>query len=193
VIPAGWLAGRPGQALAVGCGVLVVALVWLGLIDPLWSWYGERQVLLEQRQMLLGRMQGLVARLPALQAASAAQPGGAEAAVGLLPGGSDAVAAAALQETVQKMATAAGASLAAVETLPAAVRADHWHQVSLRISLNAPWPVLIDLMHAVGQGPARIFIGDVHFHSPVILAHPAVLPIQASMVLYGFRLADVGT
>jgi hypothetical protein len=110
----------------------------------------------------------------------------------MLPGATDALAAAALQQSVQKMASDAGASLTAVETLPAATAAEHWHKVSLRISLNAPWPVLIGLMHAVEQAPARIFIGDVHFHSPVVMAHPANAPIQASMVLYGFRAVEPG-
>ena len=193
MIPQAWRAGRPGQALAVGCLVLALALIWLGAIDPIWSWYAERQAMLEQRQALLVRMRGLAASLPALRAASASQRGdGAEAATAILPGATDALAAAALQEAVQKMATAAGASLTAVETLPAAMAAERWHKVSLRISLNAPWPVLIDLMHALGKAPARIFVGDVHFHSPAVVAHPANLPIQASMVLYGFRPADTG-
>jgi hypothetical protein len=96
------------------------------------------------------------------------------------------VAGAALQEAVQKMATAAGASLPAVETLPSTTEAERWRKVSLRISLNAPWPVLMGLMRAVEQSPSRIFIADVHFHSPAVVARPASLPIQASMVL-GFR------
>ena len=110
----------------------------------------------------------------------------------MLPGVTDALAAAALQESVQAMASDAGASLTAVETLPAATEAEHWHKVALRISLNAPWPVLIGLMHAVERSPSRIFIGDVHFHSAVVVTRPAALPIQASMVLYGFRAAEPG-
>lgn len=186
--PVAWRTGRPGQALAVGCGLLGLALIWLGAIAPLWSWYADRQALLERRQMMLAHMQGLAARLPALRAASASRHG-AEAEHDMLPGATDAVAAAALQEAVQKMATAAGASLTAVETLPPATEADRWRKVSLRISLNAPWPVLIGLMHAIERSPSRLFIADVHFHSPAILVHSTNRPIQASMVLYGFRRA----
>jgi type II secretory pathway component PulM len=193
MIPASWRVGRIGQALAVGCGVLALVLIWLGAIAPLWSFYADGQAELEQRQALLARMQGLAASLPAIRAAAASRRGdGAEAASAMLPGATDALAAAALQQSVQKMASDAGASLTAVETLPAATAAEHWHKVSLRISLNAPWPVLIGLMHAVEQAPARIFIGDVHFHSPVVMAHPANAPIQASMVLYGFRAVEPG-
>lgn len=186
MISAAWRTGRSGQALAVGCGLLGLALIWLGAVAPLWSWYADRQTVLEQRQAVLAHMQGLAAALPALRAASANRHG-AEAESGMLPGTTDAVAAAALQETVQKMATAAGASLTAVETLPAMTEAERWRKVSLRISLNAPWPVLMSLMRAVERSPSRVFIADVHFHSPAAVIHSTNFPIQASMVLYGFR------
>jgi hypothetical protein len=62
----------------------------------------------------------------------------------------------------------------------------------LRISLNAPWPVLMQLMRSIEQSPTRILIDDVHFHSATIVTQPKVLPVQASMVLYGFRPSDGG-
>ncbi len=192
MIPLSWRTGRPGQTLAAGCGVLALLLIWLAIISPVWSWYADRREALEQRRALLVRMQRLAASLPAVREASAHREDGAEDAGAMLPGTTDALAAAALQEAVQKMATAAGANLTAVETLPAAAEA-RWHKVSLRISLNAPWPVLVELMHAVERGPSRIFVGDVRFHSPVVVTRPAGLPIQASMVLYGFRPADAGS
>jgi general secretion pathway protein M len=188
-----WLLGRRGQVLAIGVALLVVAMIWLGIVDPVWSWYGDRNELLEQRQALLQRMQVLAASLPALRVASAdKRDEGAEAETIMLPGTSDALAAADLQERVQKMAATAGISLTAVETLPAEATAGRWHKVSLRISLNAPWPVLTDLMRSIEQSPTRILIDDVHFHSPVSVAHPTALPIQASMVLYGFRPVEPG-
>jgi hypothetical protein len=73
-----------------------------------------------------------------------------------------------------------------------ALPAGRWHKVPLRISLNASWPVLTELIRAIEQSNTRILIDDVHFHSPTVLARPTVLPIQASMVLYGFRQAEAG-
>lgn len=139
---------------------------------------------------MLLHMRQVTATLPALKAASAMKHGPADA--GMLPGTSDAIAAADLQERVQQMAAQAGATLTAAETLPAA-QTGHWHKVSLRISLNAPWPVLMDLMNAIAQSPVRVLIDDVHFHSTTVVAHPAALPVQASMVLYGFRPAEAGS
>lgn len=187
-----WLTGRRGRALAAGIGVLASALAWFGLVDPAWSWFRDRDALVEQRQALLHRMRGVAATLPALEAASANKPGQADAnAAIMLPGATDAVAAADLQEQVQKMAAAAGASLTAVETLPV-TPSGKWHKVALRISLNAPWPVLMDLLRSIEQSPARVLIDDVHFHSAAVVSHPTALPIQASMVLYGFRQAEAG-
>jgi hypothetical protein len=62
----------------------------------------------------------------------------------------------------------------------------------LRISLNAPWPVLMDLLRAIEQSPTGILIDDVHFHAVTAATRPTVLPVQASMVLYGFRPAESG-
>jgi general secretion pathway protein M len=189
-----WMSGRRGQALAVAIGVLGLLAVWFGLIDPARSWFDDRAVLLEQRQDLLAHMRDLAASLPALRTAAAGKRGeGNETATIMLPGDSDAIAAADLQERVQKMAADAGASLTAVETLPPAPAAGRWHRITLRISLSASWPVLMEVIRSVEQSPTRILIDDVHFRSPVMAAHPVVMPIQASMVLYGFRPADAGT
>jgi general secretion pathway protein M len=188
-----WLIGRRGQAVAIAIGLMGLLVIWFCIADPARSWFNDRSALLDQRQELLAHMRDLAATLPALRAASADKHDeGTRAASILLPGDSDAVAAAALQERVQKMAADAGASLTAVETLPPTSTAGRWHKVALRINLNASWPVLMELIRSVEKSSTRILVDDVRFRSPVGLAHPAALPIQASMVLYGFRSADAG-
>ncbi|HEY1413660.1 MAG TPA: hypothetical protein VGF36_16050, partial [Rhodopila sp.] len=67
-----WLAARPGQALAVAIGLLAVAAIWFGAVDPVWSWFDDRTLLLEQRQALLRRTQEVAATLPRLRSASEA-------------------------------------------------------------------------------------------------------------------------
>jgi hypothetical protein len=184
-----WLTGRRGQALAASIGLLALALAWFGVVDPVWSWYADRNQVLEQRTALEHRMREVAATLPALRAAKP-QRGDAPAAI-MLSGATDAVAAADLQERIQKMAAAAGASLTAVETLPA-VPTGNWHKVPLRISVNAPWPVLMDLLRSIEGSRTRILVDDVHFHNVTVVTRPVLLPIQASMVLYGFRPAEAG-
>ena len=107
-----WLVGRRGQALAAGLVVLTLALGWFGIVDPVRSFFEDRSLLLEQRQALLHRMREVAATLPDLRSAAAAQPGRGNASeTMMLPGATDAVAAADLQERLQKMAAAAGANL----------------------------------------------------------------------------------
>jgi general secretion pathway protein M len=188
-----WLKGRRGQALAAGIALLILALCWYTTVAPVWSWFDDRGILLIQHQALLQRMQDVAATLPRLREVSAKSQDRRDSGTAvMLPGSTDALAAAGLQERVQRMATTVGASLATVETMPAATVGD-WHKVSLRISLNAPWPVLIDLLRSIEN--SLIQVDDIHFHSAVLITRSTVLPIQASMVLYGFRAAraEAGT
>jgi general secretion pathway protein M len=188
-----WLVGWRGQALAAAIGVLALALVWFAAVEPARAWFADQGEVLQQRQALLQRMREVAATLPTARAASAAKAGSGESSgTMMLPGASDAVAAADLQESVQQMAAAAGASLTAVETLPATV-SGKWHKVPLRISLNASWPVLMELLRSIEQSPTRILVDDVHFHTASVVNHPTVMPVQASMVLYGFRPGEAGT
>lgn len=184
-----WLTGRRGQSLAVLTSFLVVFLVWFAAIAPALDWFADRQVRIEQRLQLLSRTEALAASLPSLRAAVKSQGSASGSEALLLSGDSDAVAAAGLQERVQAMAAASGLVLTAIETLPIAAQGD-WHKISLRITCNAPWPVLMGLVRAIEGSPTRIFIDDVHFHSTTVVAHPVTLPIQASLLVYGFRSAD---
>ena len=145
--------------------------------------------MLEQRTALQHRMREVAATLPALRAAKPER--GDTPTTIMLPGNTDAVAAADLQERIQKMAAAAGTSLTAVETL-SAVPMGNWHKVPLRVSVNAPWTVLMDLLRSIEDSRTRILIDDVHFHNVTVVSRAVALPIQASMVLYGFRPAEAG-
>ncbi len=188
-----WLTGRRGQAMAIGVSVFALALIWFGFVDPVRTWFDSQALRLEQRQALLHRMQEIATTLPSLRASVAGKSAQREATGAImLRGASDSVAAADLQEQVQKMASSAGANLTAVETLPVS-QTGKWHKVSLRISLNAPWPVLMDLLRSIELSSMRILIDDVHFHSATLVSRPTVLPIQASMVIYGFRPSGPGT
>jgi hypothetical protein len=188
----GWLSGRRGQALALATALIGILLFWFGMVEPVRSWFEDRAALLDQRQQLLVRMRDLAATLPSLRAMSADKHDeGNQAETVMLSGDSDAIAAADLQQRMQKMAADAGASLAAVETLsPAPV--GRWHKVALRINLNAPWPVLMDFVRSVELSPTRILIDDVRLRSPIVAAHSTAVPIQASIVLYGFRPTGSG-
>ncbi|MBV8455245.1 MAG: hypothetical protein JO122_01355, partial [Acetobacteraceae bacterium] len=90
--------GRRGRALAVALGVLVLLLLWFGIASPILGWYSDRAGALAQRELLASRMARLAVRLPTLAREAGNLRAGEPASDALLPGQSDAVAAAALQE-----------------------------------------------------------------------------------------------
>jgi general secretion pathway protein M len=184
-----WLVGRRGQVLAVGITVLVAALLWAGAVNPLLAWHAEQTETLRQQSVLAERMASTAALLPALRRQLEAGAAGNRASTAvMLAGATDAIAGANLQEQVQSMASAAGASLASIETLPAE-QADAWRRVGLRVSVTAPWPVLIHLLESVNQATPPMLIDDLRVHASPATSRPAGLPLQTSFTIYAFRAA----
>lgn len=108
--------GPRGQFLAAAFTLTVLAALWFGVAAPLIDWYHDGAEDLVQRRALLVRMQRAAETLPMLENQSAdAHP----APIALLAGATDALAAAAMQNAVQGMATTAGIELTSMETLPA--------------------------------------------------------------------------
>ena len=133
--------GPRGQILAAALTLTVLAALWFGAAAPLIAWYYGSADELAQRRTLLVHMQQVAAALPVLEHQSA---GMRPAPVALLSGATDALAAAVMQNAVQGMASAAGAELTSMETLPADTRGAY-RRIGLRVSLAAPWPILIEL------------------------------------------------
>jgi general secretion pathway protein M len=178
--------GRRGQILAVALTVTVLVALWLGIAAPLIDWHGAEAEALAQRQALLRHMQALVATLPALEHAPAATKSAAPA---LLSGTTDALAAAAMQSAVQAMAARSGVELASMETLPAEPRGAY-RRISLRVSLTAPWPAVIELLRAADQGQPRMLVDDVQLRVDPAPDRGAAAPIGASFTLLAFRAAN---
>jgi general secretion pathway protein M len=181
-----WLVGRRGQALALAATALVCFMLWLGLVQPLLSWYADRATTLLEQRALADRMESLAASLPALRRQAEAGAGGRTAANLGLSDTSDSVASATLQEQVQAMATAAGAMLASVETLPAE-SAGAWRRIGLRVTLTTPWPVLVGVLRALDEATPRLLVDDLHVHGSVLAAQPVAPPLQTSFTVYAFR------
>ncbi len=180
--------GRRGQFLAAALTLTVLASLWFGIIAPLIGWYDVRADELSQRRALLGRMQAVAETLPALER----QPGNAQPAeTALLEGATDALAAAAMQSAVQAMANDAGVELRSAETLPAEARGAY-RRIGLRVSLSAPWPVLIELLRAAGQGQPHMLVDDLQVRATPLQARDAGAPVSATFTLLAFRAAQAG-
>ncbi len=105
-----------------------------------------------------------------------------------MAGNSDAVAGATLQTIVQDMATAAGAELSSMEMLPVEPRGAY-RRLGLRVETAAPWPVLIELQHAIAQATPRMLIDDLRLRTPTGASHTASTPVSATFTVIAFRAA----
>lgn len=177
--------GRRGQALAVAMTLTVLATLWLGVAAPLAGWYAENGQALAERQALAAHMQAVAALLPVLRR-TAATP--SRAAATLLPGGSDALAAAALQEAVNRLAGGAGVGLTSLETLPAVARGG-LRRVGLRVALTAPWPQLVALLLAIHRAEPRMLLDDVELRGLPARSHTESVSVDAGFAVYAFRPA----
>jgi general secretion pathway protein M len=179
--------GRKGQALAVVIAVASISLFWLGITAPLMTWYADRAGALASLQQRAAHMRAAVATIPALRQVVAAKPSGDTPEV-LLSGSNDALAAAALQEHVQRLANAAGAALSSAEVL-VPTKTGHYRQIGLRISIQAPYSSLIRLLTMFEQGPPRMFVDDLTIQSPTYDLNLPMLEVtrSESLVVYAFR------
>jgi general secretion pathway protein M len=181
--------GPRGQILALTLTLLLVAALWFGVAAPLIDWYNDRNEELTQRHALLLHMQQAAETLPTLERALPADT--RPVAADLLSGATDALAAAAMQSAAQSKAASAGVNLSSMETLPAETRGAY-RRIGLRISLVAPWPVLIELLRAVGDGQPRMLIDELQLRAAPTQEHSAVTPVTASFTLLAFRSAPDG-
>lgn len=175
------LTGLPGRLLALGLTLLLVMALWTVAVQPVIDWYADRAANLDQRVRLARHMAEMTASVPV-----AANRGAEAKPPATLPGSSDAVAGADLQQRVQDMAAQAGAIVTSTETLPPAA-AGAYRRIGLHLSVNATWPVLVALLEAVGQASPRMLIDDFQVRGPRLVVQPAEPPLEVSFTLFGFR------
>jgi len=180
--------GVPGRLLALALTAAMLGVIWIGAVAPLAGWYAARADVLAQRHALARRMAELAASLPALraQAGAAAAPGPGPAT--MLEGESDAIAGAALQEAVQKLAASAGASLSSIEMLPSQPEGAY-RPIRLHVSLNAQWANLVRLLAAIRGATPLMLVDDLHVNGVRLLVQPAAFRLDAMFTVTAFRPA----
>lgn len=176
--------GARGRVLAAAILVTALAGIWAGVVVPALDWYGQRTEKLEQQTTLARRMAQVAAELPDLR--SRVERPEAAAPVAMLEGNSDAVAGAALQQRLQTLASSSGATVGSTEVLPGE-QVGRYRRVGVRMSLNAPWPVIVHLVDAITTGSPRLLIDDLQIQgarAPLTDTEPS---LTTSMVVFGFR------
>lgn len=181
--------GRRGRALALVLTLIGLALLWSAVCQPLLDAHASASQALARRQVLASRMAGLAGSLPRLRAAVTALRSQAAPVVAVVEGGTDAIAAATLQGSLEAMASHAGARLTSAEALPAEP-AGAYRRLALRVTVDATWSVLIGLLQAVEQATPRMFIDDLQLHAMPAARATRELPLDISFTLLAFRAAD---
>ena len=184
--------GRAGRLLAVLLVLLVLAAGWAAAGAPLLDWYADRADALERRAALARRMESIAADLPRLQRQVQAGQTAGPAPIPVFGGGSDAVAGAALQQTLQDMAAKAGVTLASTEALPPQAEGAY-RLIGVRVTTNTPWPNLIHLLLAITQASPVLLVDDLQVHGARGFVRKGGTPLDASFVVMGFRAGGTGT
>jgi general secretion pathway protein M len=181
--------GRAGQLLALGLTSLVLAVLWVGVVTPLIEWHAERSEALAQQVALAERMEALAASLPSLQqqAKSVAASGDGDAA--LLDSDSDTTVSASLQERLQAMLLQTGVQLHSVETLPGD-DAGAYRRIGLRVSFNASWPILIDLLKDIHLATPSLLVDDLQVRPALHRIGTATGTFDVTCAIYAFRSAS---
>ena len=167
--------GPRGRTLALGLTLVVVGAAWFGIAAPVLDWYQNRTETLRRQLALQQRMAVLVETLPALrEAAETARSSHPTAA--LFSGGTDALAAAALQQKLDEMAAAAGLRIGSQEILPSQA-ADSLRAIPVRVTITSPWRALVNLLEATANAETPMMIDDLRLR-----ALPGGAPTQDPLI-----------
>ncbi len=180
--------GARGQALAIAITLLAVFIGWLGIVAPLLDAYDDRAETLRQQHAIVRRMEALVQTLPALREQAAAAVSSGLQTDAMLPGASDALAAAALQQKLDELAKASDVRIGSQEILPAQA-AGAFRAIAVRVTINAPWRSLVALLLALAQAETPMVADELALRGPIASAHDPDIPVDASFTVTSYRAA----
>jgi hypothetical protein len=168
-----------------------VILVWIGLAAPLLDWYDDRSELLRRQQAMARRMTSLVATLPDLEheASTLSPNSGADAegaTAGLLPGVSDALAAASLQQRIDELAAKAGVRVASEEILPTQNDGD-LRAISVRLTVTARYSAAVGFLLALTQSDVPIVVEELMMRGSPGKPTTGEAPVDASLTVTSYR------
>lgn len=178
--------GPRGRLMALAVTAAGLMIVWLGVVEPLTAAFADGQDSLERKSGIARRYEALSASLPILQRQMQVRAEEAAPAPTTLEGASDALAGASLQSALEGMAAAAGARLTSTETLPAEA-VGGFRRISVRLNVDAGWPVLIKLLDAISKAEPRMFVDDVQIHAQPTAERTREPPLDIALTVLAFR------
>jgi hypothetical protein len=189
-------AGTRGQLLALAMTLLAAIAVWAGAITPLLDWYGDRAELLRRQQAIARRMESLAETLPALRLEASRLNVNHTAGAGpdtdlptaLLPGATDPLAAASLQQRVDAFATTAGVRIGSEEILPAQTDGD-LRAISVRLTMTAPYSALVALLLGLTRSETTMVVDELLMRGLPGKGGGEEVTVDASLIVTSYRSA----
>lgn len=184
--------GRHGRLLALALLGIALATVYVTAVMPLLGFYYDRQARLVRERQLIVKLDSVVAELPALQARLDRLHAAVANHKMALAGDTDAIAAAALQGSLEQYATAAGVTIGSSEILPTQA-AGEYHRVGLRLLVNGRYQGLLRLIERIETARPPLAIDNLQIRG-MQSATPREAPVglDASLEVYGFRSLTIG-
>lgn len=181
--------GGQGQLLALALVIALVATLWVGVARPLVAWHAERAEQIAQLRIIARRLANIADELPELRRQTAAHSAEVHPpALTPLGGETDDIAAASLQDLIQRMAQKSGAELTSTETV-AAEQIGGYRRIGVRAQVYAEqWSILVHLLQSIAQATQDILIDDMRIQVLPRRGNTEE-PLDARFTVLAFRAA----
>ena len=149
--------------------LLIVAIVaaYSFILDPIIVGYGETDRQIEEVRDQLARYQRLAAERPALEQQIQQATNERTSDGYYLSGGTDALAAAGLQDRVNALVGAKDGLLRSIQPMPG-VDDQGFRRITLRVQMTATIEVLFETLYALERGTPMLFVENLDIQSRAI-------------------------
>jgi general secretion pathway protein M len=180
-----------GRVAALAILIVPLAILYVGIVQPLLDSYAEDRQEIEQQQALLQRYRDAGAGVPALEAQLAALRRAPAGQNGFLRGANEVLVAAQLQDRLQRLVEASQGGLQSTQVL--AVRDEgKFRRVAIRGQMVLSMAGLQRVVYELESGSPSLFLDNLDLR-PRVAATPAETAVDSLDVgfdLYGYLATD---
>ena len=175
---------------AVGLLFAIILVSYGLLVSPLIDRYAAVDDQLADTLRLLQRYESAAANVPELEREKARLLRAIRLDSRYLPGETDSMTAAALQQVVTQVATQSQARLRSIQVLPP-VEDGKFNRIAVRVQMEAPLRSLFDVLYVLETRDETLFVDQVDVRNPqsrlVKTPRTGETPLTIKFDVYGFR------
>jgi len=182
--------GLPGRLLALFIALVLVAGAYVLVVSPALGLYADRASLIATRTLLRDKLVAAAGELPQLRARANELSATTDAQQTTLPGSSDPIAMANLQNRIEELAMSAGAAISSTETLPPEIQ-DYYRRIGIRVVLNGSFQSLTTFLAGLDTSATPLIVDNLQVHSLQSRAGSSqTARLDTAVDVYGFRVKD---